>query len=187
MRISDWSSDVCSSDLGKRRLAHRVPKLALLAGLCLPAMAAAQDDAGSGGIQDIVVTAQKRAENVQDIPIAINALGGEALAERRIADPTDLVRQFPNLSFKQSSAVNAGISIRGVGTQNFHLTAQQAVGQYLDEVSLVTPFSSTFGLFDLERVEILRGPRSEEHTSELQSLMRSSYAVFCLKKKKKRT
>src|SRR3546814_2835522 len=121
------------------------------------------------------------------LPIAINALGGEALAERRIADPTDLVRQFPNLSFKQSSAVNAGISIRGVGTQNFHLTAQQAVGQYLDEVSLVTPFSSTFGLFDLERVEILRGPRSEEHTSELQSLMRSSYAVFCLKKKKKRT
>ncbi|GAY23724.1 TonB-dependent receptor [Sphingobium fuliginis] len=145
---------------GKRHLARRMPRLALLAGLCLPAMAAAQDDAGSAGIQDIVVTAQKRAENVQDIPIAINALGGEALAERRIADPTDLVRQFPNLSFKQSSAVNAGISIRGVGTQNFHLTAQQAVGQYLDEVSLVTPFSSTFGLFDLERVEILRGPQN---------------------------
>src|SRR3546814_20477498 len=67
---------------------------------------------------------------------------------------------FPNLSFKQSSAVNAGISIRGVGTQNFHLTAQQAVGQYLDEVSLVTSFSRTFGLFDLERVEILRGPQN---------------------------
>src|SRR3546814_17867495 len=82
-------------------------------------MAAAQDDAGSGGIQDIVVTAQKRAENVQDIPIAINALGGEALAERRIADPTDLVRQSHNHSFKQSSAVNAGIYIRGVGTQKY--------------------------------------------------------------------
>src|SRR3546814_15937129 len=68
-------------------------------------MAAAQDDAGSGGIQDIVVTAQKRAENVQDIPIAINALGGEALAERRIADPTDLVRQFPNLSRSEERRV----------------------------------------------------------------------------------
>lgn len=115
---------------------------------------------GQGGIEDIVVTARKRAENVQDIPIAINALGGDALLDRRIADPTDLVRQFPNLSLKQSSSVNAGISIRGVGTQNFHLTAQQAVGQYLDEVSLVTPFSSTFGLFDLERVEVLRGPQN---------------------------
>lgn len=144
----------------KRGSCHYVSKLALLVGLCLPSVAMAQDDAEQGAILDIVVTAQKRAENVQDIPIAINALGREALAERRIADPTDLVRQFPNLSFKQSSAVNAGISIRGVGTQNFHLTAQQAVGQYLDEVSLVTPFSSTFGLFDLERVEILRGPQN---------------------------
>lgn len=143
------------------------------AGICLaivPPASWAQDEAPGaesaaeatqqGGIADIVVTARKRTENVQSIPIAINALGGEALLQRRIADPTDLVRQFPNLSFKQSSSVNAGISIRGVGTQNFHLTAQQAVGQYLDEVSLVTPFTSTLGLFDLERVEVLRGPQN---------------------------
>lgn len=121
---------------------------------------AAVEDAQEGGLADIVVTARKRSENVQSIPIAIDALGGNALLQRRIADSTDLVRQFPNLSLKQSSAVNAGISIRGVGTQNFHLTAQQAVGQYLDEVSLVTPFTSTLGLFDLERVEVLRGPQN---------------------------
>lgn len=145
-----------------------------LVGLCLAMtttiMARAQDvpvdtgtiaeDPQQGGLVDIVVTARKRSENVQSIPIAIDALGGDAILQRRIADPTDLVRQFPNLSFKQSSAVNAGISIRGVGTQNFHLTAQQAVGQYLDEVSLVTPFTSTLGLFDLERVEVLRGPQN---------------------------
>jgi iron complex outermembrane recepter protein len=112
------------------------------------------------GVGEIVVTAQKRSENVQNIPIAINALGGDALQDRRITGADDLVRQFPNLSLKQSSAVNSGVSIRGVGTQNIHLTAQQAVGQYLDEVSLVTPFSSAFGLFDLERVEILRGPQN---------------------------
>lgn len=144
-----------------------------LAGVCLTmlsAQAQAQegasgrgattDDAEPAGLVDIVVTARKRSESAQSIPIAIDALGGDALLQRRIADPTDLVRQFPNLSFKQSSAVNAGISIRGVGTQNFHLTAQQAVGQYLDEVSLVTPFTSTLGLFDLERVEVLRGPQN---------------------------
>lgn len=118
------------------------------------------EEAVSGGIGDIVVTAQKRAENVQDIPISIDALGGDALLERRITDATDLVRQFPNLSLKQSSAINVGVSIRGVGTQNAHLTAQQAVGQYLDEVSLVTPFTSTLGLYDLERIEVLRGPQN---------------------------
>ena len=123
---------------------------------------AIQEEANSdsGGVGEIIVTAQKRSENVQNIPIAINALGAEALQDRRITGADDLVRQFPNLSLKQSSAVNSGVSIRGVGTQNIHLTAQQAVGQYLDEVSLVTPFSSAFGLFDLERVEILRGPQN---------------------------
>lgn len=126
--------------------------------LAISGGAQAQDD--SGGLQDIIVTAQKRAENVQDIPISINAFSGDAILERRISDPTDLVRQLPNLSFKQSSSINAGISVRGVGTQNYHLTAQQAVGQYLDEVSLVTPFSSAFGLYDLERIEVLRGPQN---------------------------
>jgi iron complex outermembrane recepter protein len=133
--------------------------------MSVPAFAQAQtpeDDtaAEAEGVGEIVVTAQKRSENVQDIPIAINALGGDDLQDRRVSGADDLVRQFPNLSLKQSSAVNSGVSIRGVGTQNIHLTAQQAVGQYLDEVSLVTPFSSAFGLFDLERVEILRGPQN---------------------------
>lgn len=136
--------------------------LAIVCSLCPSGGALAQEaaDAEAEGVGEIIVTAQKRTENVQDIPIAIDALGGEALQDRRISGADDLVRQFPNLSLKQSSAVNSGVSIRGVGTQNIHLTAQQAVGQYLDEVSLVTPFSSAFGLFDLERVEILRGPQN---------------------------
>lgn len=155
------------------RIAVYLMSRTALAGICMATvstMAQAQTDtldseAGAGvpaasGIADIIVTARKRTENVQSIPMAIDAMGGDALLQRRIADPIDLVRQFPNLSFKQSSSVNAGISIRGVGTQNFHLTGQQAVGQYLDEVSLVTPFTSTLGLFDLERVEVLRGPQN---------------------------
>lgn len=155
------------------RLAVNLKSKTALVGICfatISTIAQAQTDSmNSGakaeaseesGIADIVVTAQKRSENVQSIPIAINALNGDALRSRRITGADDLVRQFPNLSLKQSSAVNSGVSIRGVGTQNIHLTAQQAVGQYMDEVSLVTPFSSVFGLFDLERVEILRGPQN---------------------------
>lgn len=109
---------------------------------------------------EILVTATKRAERVQDVPIAINAVGAAAILERRISSPDDLVRQFPNLSLKQTNTVATGFAIRGVGTQNLHLTAQQAVGQYIDEVSLVTPFTSQLGLFDMERIEVLRGPQN---------------------------
>lgn len=112
------------------------------------------------GLEEIVVTAQKRSENVQDVPISINALGGDALQNRGVRDAGDIMKLFPNISAKQSSSINNGITIRGVGTQNFHVSGQQAVGQYFDEISLVTPFTSQLGLFDMERVEVLRGPQN---------------------------
>ncbi|MCJ2180980.1 TonB-dependent receptor [Novosphingobium album (ex Hu et al. 2023)] len=111
-------------------------------------------------IEEIVVTAQKRAENAQDVPIAISALSGDALSDKNVGDAGDLVKMFPALSVKQQGTINNGLSIRGVGTQNFHVTAQPAVGQYLDEVSMVTPFTSKLGLYDMERVEVLRGPQN---------------------------
>ena len=106
-----------------------------------------------------MVTAQKREQNVQDVPIAIDAVSREAILAQRIAGPDDLLKLLPNLSLKTASAVNSGFAIRGVGTNNFHLTAQQAVGLYFDEVSQVTPFTSQLGLFDMERIEVLRGPQ----------------------------
>jgi iron complex outermembrane receptor protein len=108
----------------------------------------------------VLVTAQKREQNVQDVPIAIDAMSRDAILAQRISGPDDLVKQFPNLSLKTASAVNSGFAIRGVGTNNFHLTAQQAVGLYFDEVSQVTPFTSQLGLFDMERIEVLRGPQN---------------------------
>jgi iron complex outermembrane receptor protein len=59
-----------------------------------------------------------------------------------------------------ASALNTGFTIRGVGTNNYHITGQQAVGQYVDEVTLVSPFTSQFAVFDMERIEILRGPQN---------------------------
>ena len=109
---------------------------------------------------EIIVTAQKRAENIQDVPISIDALGSDSLLKQRITSSDDLAKEFPNLSIQQASSINSGFTIRGVGTNNYHLTAQQAVGQYVDEVSLVTPFTGQLGLYDLERVEVLRGPQN---------------------------
>jgi iron complex outermembrane recepter protein len=111
-------------------------------------------------LEEVLVTAQKREQNVQDVPIAIDALSRDSILAQRIAGPDDLIKLLPNLSLKTASAVNSGFAIRGVGTNNFHLTAQQAVGLYFDEVSQVTPFTSQLGLFDMERIEVLRGPQN---------------------------
>ena len=111
-------------------------------------------------LEEVIVTAQKREESLQDVPIAISALTGDQLSKLGIETADDLMKAFPNLIVKPGGAINMGFSIRGVGTDNFHVTAQQAVGQYLDEVSLVSPFVNNFGLFDMERVEVLRGPQN---------------------------
>ena len=111
-------------------------------------------------IEEVVVTAQKREESVQDVPIAISAMNQNQLDALNVKNTDDLLKAFPNLSVKPGGASNTGFSIRGVGTDNFHVTANQAVGQYMDEVTLISPFVSQFGLFDLERVEVLRGPQN---------------------------
>ncbi|MEM8935852.1 MAG: TonB-dependent receptor [Pseudomonadota bacterium] len=111
-------------------------------------------------LDQIVVTAQKRAESVNDVPIAINALDGDGLEEAGISDTDDIVEAFPNLGLNVRSSYNSGVSIRGVGTDNFHISAQQSVGTYIDDVSIVSPFVSTIGVFDMDRVEVLRGPQN---------------------------
>ncbi len=117
-------------------------------------------EAGGGFLDEIVVTATKRAEAIQDVPIAINAISGDQLESLGVFDTDDIVSLFPNLHLQGSSALNTGFSIRGVGTNNYHITGQQAVGQYIDEVTLVSPFTSQLAVFDMERIEILRGPQN---------------------------
>ena len=116
--------------------------------------------AGSLSIEEIVVTAQKREESVQNVPIAINVLAGDQLSRLNVVDSNDLTRLFPNFSLKQAHQVNTGFTIRGVGTDNYHPIAQPSVGTYIDEVSLVSPYASSFQLFDMDRVEVLRGPQN---------------------------
>ena len=136
----------------------------LLAGTILsPVMiapSAAAQFSDEGGLDEIVVTAQRRAESVNDVPIAINALDGDGLEALGISDTDDIVEAFPNLGLNVRSGYNSGVSIRGVGTDNFHISAQQSVGTYIDDVSIVSPFVSTVGVYDVDRVEVLRGPQN---------------------------
>jgi len=121
----------------------------------------------SGGVlaqdvlEEIVVTAQKRAESVQDIPISITAFSGDALREYGAVSSRDLASITPNMNWAGNEGQNVGsVFLRGVGDFSFHSNQVGAVGVYVDEVSQNSPILQNFALFDLERVEILRGPQN---------------------------
>ena len=117
-----------------------------------------------GGLNEIVVTAQKRVENVQDVPIAISAFGEEALQERAIGDVSALSAITPNVTldastpFSGSSAV-LGATIRGIGSSDFAFNIDPAVGVYLDGVYLGRSIGANQDLLDVERIEVLKGPQ----------------------------
>jgi iron complex outermembrane recepter protein len=116
------------------------------------------------GIQEIIVTAQKRTENVQDVPIAISAFGGDALTERAVGNVSALASLSPNVnldsgvSFTASTAVLAA-SIRGIGASDFALNIDPAVGVYVDGIYLARSVGANQDLLDVERIEILKGPQ----------------------------
>lgn len=112
----------------------------------------------SGG--DIVVTALRRAERLQDVPVSVTALGGDQLAEKRISGANDLVGVVPNL--QAATTVGEGIpifSLRGISMPDFSLNQQGPVATYFDEVYKGSFPLLPVAMFDLERVEVLRGPQ----------------------------
>lgn len=125
-----------------------------------------QDDESdtAGGIKEIVVTAQKRVENVQDVPIAISAFGGTSLKERAVVDVASLGALAPNVNldggtpFSGSSSVLSA-TIRGIGSDDFAFNIDPGVGIYLDGVYLARTVGANQDLPDVERIEVLKGPQ----------------------------
>ncbi|MBV7257374.1 TonB-dependent receptor [Pacificimonas sp. WHA3] len=109
----------------------------------------------------IVVTAQRRAQNPQDIGVAITTLGGETLASLGVTDSTDIDSQVPNLIIDPmaGSGTQPVVFLRGVGLNDFSLNNSGPVGLYFDDIYLSSFSSQNFLLFDLQRVEVLRGPQ----------------------------
>ena len=130
---------------------------AALASLASP-VAWAQSD---GATQTVIVTSQKRKEDIRKVPLSVSVLSGEALKDNQIGDFSDLSRSIPNLSYStQAGAGLATLEIRGVSSQ----AGSATVAIYLDDVSLTTRNLYSQGtaeprFFDLERVEVLRGPQ----------------------------
>jgi iron complex outermembrane receptor protein len=111
-------------------------------------------------VEEVVVTAQKRAENLQDVPISMQAFTGEQLQNAGAAKLTDIARLAPNLNVVVQNSLSRHLVIRGVGTNEFFGNAPSSVGMYMDEVTMNTSYMSTLGLFDMKRVEVLRGPQN---------------------------
>jgi iron complex outermembrane recepter protein len=144
----------------------------LLAGLAYGALAssvaiaqtsgrpAATDPAAEDG-DAIVVTARRREENLIDVPIAITALSGDQLANQGAMDITALAETVPNVTLEPSRATNSTLTafIRGVGQQDPVSGFEQGVGIYLDDVYLNRPQAAVLDIYDVQRIEVLRGPQ----------------------------
>ena len=109
----------------------------------------------------IIVTARRREETLIEVPIAITAIGGAQLERMGAIDITDVANVAPNVTLENSRATNSTLSafIRGVGQQDPVAGFEQGVGLYLDDVYLNRPQAAVLDIYDVERIEILRGPQ----------------------------
>lgn len=145
--------------------------VALAIGLVSVSQAHAQDAAGSSATSanqsvpenndsmDIVVTANKREENLNDVGLSVVAIGGDTLAERRITSVQDIAAAVPGLKFAESGAGTPIYTLRGIGFNEESLGVYPSVSVYTDEVPLPFPVLTLRSAFDLERVEALKGPQ----------------------------
>ena len=132
--------------------------LSTVATLATPA-AYAQEADENNGLEEIVVTAQKRQTNLQDTPIAITALTSSALSDRAATRIEDIAGAVPNVYIDQRSLRSQAIAIRGLSADLNNPGLDQSVGIYVDGVYLGRATPGNASLFDLERVEVLRGPQ----------------------------
>lgn len=141
------------------RLVGTSPVLAALAIIWAGPVSAqgSAPQAVAGNDADIVVTAQRRSESLQDVPISITALSGETLAKAGIQDTESLATLTPGLLVQRS--VVGKISIRGVGNENYTISGDPGVAVHSDGVYVARAAAGLFDLFDIERVEVLRGPQ----------------------------
>lgn len=139
---------------------------ALSSALLLPVTAPAQDrtateQANTASISDIVVTARRKEERLQDVPVAVTAFSGDALARANINRVDDLMTKTPGLTVQPASFGRAAVSF-GIRSQRqylTYLTVDQSVGVYMDEVFQSRSNGLNSTLFDLESVQVLKGPQ----------------------------
>lgn len=154
-------NDMISYKRGIRALA--LASVAASALAAAPALAQDSADAATASEDsgDLIVTARRREESLLDVPIAISAFSGEQLEAVGAIDITDLSNVTPNVTLETSRGTNSTLTafIRGVGQQDPVAGFESGVGLYLDDVYLNRPQAAVLDIYDVERIEVLRGPQ----------------------------
>ncbi|MDX2145502.1 MAG: TonB-dependent receptor [Rhodospirillaceae bacterium] len=141
----------------RRALASATSLIALLSGLAPAAPAFAQ---GTNVLEEIVVTSQRREEKLTDVPIAVTVLSGDQIDASFTSSIESLQALVPTLTFRKGGTnLNSSLFLRGVGTINFSIAAEPSVSYVLDGVVMAKAGEAFGDLYDLERIEILRGPQ----------------------------
>ena len=120
----------------------------------------AQVATDSDQLEDIVVTAQRRSENVQKVPISVTTITGDQISPAAAQSSFDLTEQVVGLQInKEIAGADPTIFMRGVGVNDFNPSSSGAIGVVVDDVFLASAVGQLFSLYDLDRVEVLRGPQ----------------------------
>ena len=141
---------------------HSLLAAASLIAIAAPAVAQENPpaiDRSVGGVEEIIVTAQKREQNLQDVPVAVTAFSAAAINRLGLSSTEDLASFTPNLNYQPAGGIGSSIGIRGIQDQNFTFNQVGSVAMVVDEVALNSPNLNTFALFDISRIEVLRGPQ----------------------------
>lgn len=155
------------NEKGKTIMRHRGfwARFAAVLGLCIPAagVVCAQEPGQepASELEEIMVTATKRQASLQDVPISISAVSGDTLDRRGISDSREILLSMSNVEIKeQGSQSAANIFIRGVGVNGVDFALQSGVGVFSDEIVLNSLAVNVLQVYDLERVEVLKGPQN---------------------------
>ena len=134
------------------------PKFRYASGLLIASLSA--PSVAQGVLEEVIVTAQKREQNIQQVPIAITAFTGAQMAALGVTESFDIAAFSPGVHISGNLAgQNTQFSIRGVTQNDFADIIEAPNAVYLDEGYIAVAQGQTFGIFDVERVEILKGPQ----------------------------
>jgi iron complex outermembrane receptor protein len=139
-----------------------VESIAAILGVAAAGPLLAQQPAETEALEEVIVTAQFREQNLQETPLAITAITGDMLEARSQTSIYEVAAQAPNVVLApQAQANGSGLVafIRGVGQIDFNFALEPGVGLYVDDVYYSTLTGSLLDLLDLDRVEVLRGPQ----------------------------
>jgi iron complex outermembrane receptor protein len=136
--------------------------LCALAGLTVPTLAKAEGgDSGANAVEEVVVTAQKRTEDIQKVPISIQTFTAEAITDLGLKNSSDIGQFTPNVDIALPGGAGSEpiLSIRGIALNDYDTNNAGPNGVYIDEVYISAPGSQNFQIYDLDRIEVLKGPQ----------------------------